>query len=133
MLQSRRLALCLSASALVCFGSLGAAHAQQPGPLASPQAKLDHLFTTWQGKSLDRLHEVWGHEKSVDLRRGNRVLVFERHVKVRAAGFGVNVFGGQGLQCLAQFEVDDKNQIVRTWWQGGGAQECWGALRRYEP
>ena len=27
----------------------------------------------------------------------------------------------------------DKNQIVRTWWQGGGAQECWGALRRYEP
>jgi hypothetical protein len=130
MLQPRQLGLCLSASALVCFGAV---HAQQPGPLASPQAKLDNLFSTWQGKSLDRLHEVWGREKSVDLRRGNRVFVFERHVKVRAKGFGVAVFGGEGLSCVAQFEVDEKNQIVRTWWQGGGAQECWGALRRYEP
>jgi hypothetical protein len=118
---------------LICFGLLGAASAQQPGPLSSPQAKLDHLFTTWQGKSLARLREVWGREKTVDLRRGNRVLVFERHVKARAAGFGVTVFGGQGLECVAQFEVDDQDQNVRTWWQGGGAQECWGALRRYEP
>jgi hypothetical protein len=129
MLQSRRLGL----SVLIYFGLLGPLSAQQPGPLASPNEKLDHLFGTWQGKSLDRLHEVWGHEKSVDLRRGNRVFVFERRVKVRAAGFGVAVFGGNGLQCVGQFEVDDKNQIVRTWWQGGGAQECWGALRRYEP
>jgi hypothetical protein len=131
MLQSRRLGLSLSV--LIYFGLLGDLAAQPPGPLASPNEKLDHLFGSWQGKSLDRLHEVWGREKSVDLRRGNRVFVFERHVKVRATGFGVNVFGGSGLQCLGQFEVDDKNQIVRTWWQGGGAQECWGALRRYEP
>ena len=131
MLQSRRFGLCLSA--LIYFGLCGALSAQQPGPLASPNEKLDHLFTIWVGKPLDRLHEVWGHEKSVDLHRGNRVFVFERHVKVRAAGFGVKVFGGNGLQCVAQFEVDDKNQIVRTWWQSGGAKECWGALRRYEP
>ena len=131
MLQSRQLGLSLSA--LIYFGLPGGLSAQQPGPLASPNAKLDHLFGSWQGKSLDRLHEVWGREKSVDLRRGNRVFVFERHVKVRAAGLGVAVFGGAGLPCVGQFEVDDKNQIVRTWWQGGGAQECWGALRKYEP
>lgn len=131
MLQSRRLGLGLSA--LIYFGLVTGLSAQQPKPLASPQEKIDYLFASWQGKSLDRLHEVWGHEKSVDLRRGNRVLVFERHVKVRAAGFGVAVFGGAGLQCVGQFEVDDKNQIVRTWWQGGGVQECWGAFRRYEP
>ena len=129
MLQSRHLGL----SVLIYFALLGALSAQQPKPLSSPNEKLDHLFTTWQGKSLDRLHEVWGREKSVDLRRGNRVFVFERHVKVRAAGFGVAVFGGSGLSCVGQFEVDEKNLIVRTWWQGGGAQECWGALRRYEP
>jgi hypothetical protein len=129
MLQSRRLGL----SALICFGLLAGLSAQQPGPLASPNEKLDHLFGSWQGKSLDRLHEIWGREKSVDLRRRNRVFLFERHVKVRAAGLGVAIFGGNGLACVGQFEVDDKNQIVRTWWQGGGAQECWGALRRYEP
>ena len=131
MLRSRRLGLLIPA--FVLFAAVRGLSAQQPGPLSSPNAKLDHLFTTWVGKSVDRLHEVWGREKSVDLRRGNRVLVFERHVKVRAAGLGVSVFGGNGLACVAQFEVDDKNQIVRTWWQGGGAQECWGALRRYEP
>ncbi len=109
MLQSRRLGLRLSA--LIYFGLPGGLSAQQPGPLASPNAKLDHLFGSWQGS----------------------VFVFERHVKVRAAGFGVAVFGGAGLSCVGQFEVDDKNQIVRTWWQGGGAQECWGALRKYEP
>jgi hypothetical protein len=125
MLRSRQFGLSLSA--LIYFGLL-------TEPLAaSPQEKLDQLFASWQGKSLDRLHEVWGREKSVDLRRGNRVFAFERHVKVRAAGLGVAVFGGNGLQCLGQFEVDDKNQIVRTWWQGGGVQECWGAFRRYEP
>lgn len=126
MVQSRQRGLSLPV--LICFG-LAVGHSAQAGP----QEKLDDLFTSWQGKSLDRLHEVWGREKSVDLRHGNRVYVFERHVKVRAAGLGVAVFGGNGLQCLAQFEVDDKNQIVRTWWQGGGVQECWGALRRYEP
>ncbi len=131
MLQLRQLGL--SFSVLIYVGLAGGLSAQQPGPLASPNEKLDHLFGTWQGKSLDRLHEVWGREKSVDLRRGNRVFVFERHVKVRAKGLGVAVFGGAGLQCVGQFEVDDKDQIVRTWWQGGGAQECWGALRRYEP
>ena len=131
MLQSRHLVT--GFSGLICTGLITGLSAQQPGPLASPHDKLDHLFGTWQGKSLDRLHEVWGREKSVDLRRGNRVFVFERHVKVRAAGLGVAVFGGAGLQCVGQFEVDDKNQIVRTWWQGGGVQECWGALRRYEP
>jgi hypothetical protein len=129
MLRSRQLGL----SALIYFCLVTGLSAQQPRPLSSPQEKLDHLFSTWQGKSLDRLHEVWGHEKSVDLRRGNRVFVFERHVKVRAAGLGVAVFGGSGLQCVGQFEVDDENQIVRTWWQGGGVQECWGAMRRYEP
>ena len=129
MLQSRQLCL----SALIYFGLVAGLSAQQPKPLASPQEKLDQLFTRWQGKSLDRLHEVWGREKSVDLRRGNRVFAFERHVKVRAQGLGVAVFGGNGLQCLGQFEVDDKDQIVRTWWQGGGVQECWGAFRRYEP
>ncbi len=131
MLRSRQLGLSLSA--LIYFGLVAGLSAQQPKALSSPQEKLDHLFSSWQGKSLDRLHEVWGREKSVDLRRGNRVLVFERHVKVRAAGLGVAVFGGAGLQCVGQFEVDDKNQIVRTWWQGGGVRECWGALRRYEP
>ena len=129
MLRSRQLGL----SALIYFCLVTGLSAQQPRPLSSPQEKLDHLFSTWQGKSLDRLHEVWGHEKSVDLRRGNRVFVFERHVKVRAVGLGVAVFGGSGLQCVGQFEVDDENQIVRTWWQGGGVQECWGAMRRYEP
>jgi hypothetical protein len=129
MLQWRRLGL----SVLIYFSLLGGLPAQQPGPLASANEKLDHLFESWQGKSLDRLHAVWGREKSVDLRRGNRVFIFERHVKVRAAGFGVAIFSGSGLQCVGQFEVDEKNEIVRTWWRGGGAQECWGALRRYEP
>lgn len=131
MLRSRRLGLGIST--ILGFGLPAGLPAQQPGPLASPHDKLDHLFSTWQGKSLDRLHEVWGREQSVDLRRGNRVFVFERRVKVRAGALGVQVFGNGGLRCVAQFEVDDKNQIVRTYWQGGGAQECWGALRRYEP
>ncbi len=129
MLRSRRLGLSL----LIYFSLLGGLPAQQSGPLASANEKLDHLFGSWEGKSLDRLHEVWGREKSVDLRRGNRVFIFERHVKVRAAGLGVAIFGGSGLQCVGQFEVDETDKIVRTWWQGGGAQECWGALRRYEP
>jgi hypothetical protein len=120
----------LGLSALIYFGLLGGLSA---GPLASAQEKLDHLIGSWKGNSLDRLHAVWGREQSVDLQRGNRVFVFERHVKVRAAGFGVAVFGGNGLQCVGRFEVDDKNQIVRSWWQGGGVQECWGALRKYEP
>jgi hypothetical protein len=131
MLQTRRVGL--SIYALFFIGFVFGVPAQQPGPLSSPQAKLDHLLATWQGKSLARLQEVWGREKSVDLRRGNRVYVFERHVKVRAAGLGVAVFGGNGLSCVAQFEIDDKDQIVRSWWQGGGVQECWGAFRRYEP
>jgi hypothetical protein len=119
------------ASALLAFAPNALAD-DEPGPLASPNEKLDYLLSRWRGKTLEQLHAVWGREKEVTLRRPNRVYVFERRVKVRGGAFGVTVFSGGGLRCRARFEVDDANEIVRTSREGGG-QECWGALRRYEP
>jgi hypothetical protein len=109
----------------------GAFADEAPGPLASPNEKLDYLLSRWRGKTLDELHDVWGREKALTLRRPNRVYVFERRVKVRGGAFGVTVFSGGGLTCRARFEVDDADEIVRASREGGG-QECWGALRRYE-
>jgi hypothetical protein len=108
------------------------AQAQEPGPMAAPNEKLDYLLSSWRGKSLEDLRGVWGREEEIQLRRGNRVFVFERRVKVRAGLFGVSVYANGGLRCVAQFEVNDADEIVRTSRQGGG-QECWNALRRYEP
>jgi len=127
-MRKHNLALALAAAALVGPG----AFADEPGPFASADEKLDHLLASWRGQSLEALHAVWGREQELTQRGRNRVFVFERRIKVRASPFGVSVFGGDGLKCAARFEVSDSDEIVRAARQGGG-QQCWNALKRYAP
>lgn len=126
-MRKHNFALALAAAALA-----GAAFADEPGPFASADEKLDYLISSWRGQSLEALRAVWGREEELTQRGRNRVFVFERRVKVRANPFGVSVFGGGGLRCAARFEVNDADQVVRATRQGGG-QECWNALKRYAP
>jgi len=105
--------------------------ADEPGPFASPDEKLDYLLASWRGETLEALQKAWGRETELGQRGRNRVFVFERRVKVRASPFGVSVFAGDGMRCVARFEVNDDDKVVRASRQGGG-QECWNALKRYE-
>lgn len=102
------------------------------GVLDSPTQKLDKLLEDWHGHTLSRLQEVWGRESSIESHRGHKVYVYERRVKVRAGVFAVSVYPKGGLRCVVRFEVDEKNEIVRTSRQGGG-QECWSRFRKYDP
>ena len=122
-----KLCVCL---ALCAAG--GFALAQEPGPTATPTEKLDYLFKSWRGHSLEDLHDIWGKESSIEQHGDNKVYVFERRVRVRANAFGVAVYGNGGLRCVARFEIDVEGKIVRTSRQGGG-KDCWNALRKYEP
>ncbi len=98
----------------------------------SPTQKLDDLLRSWRGHTLERLHEVWGREHSVEEHRGYKVYVYERRIKVRAGLFAVSVYPKGGLRCVVRFQVDDQDEIVRTSRQGGG-QECWSQFRKYDP
>ncbi len=107
--------------------------ADEPGPLASPDTKLDYLLSSWRGRSLEELRQVWGKEAEIRPRGDNSVHVFERRIKVRASILGsISVYNGGGLACIAQFEVDPDEKIVRATRRGGG-RECWNAFRRNEP
>lgn len=117
---------------LALFAS-AAASADEPGPLAPPDDKLDYLLSTWRGKSLDSLRGVWGKEAEIRRRGDNAVHVFERRVKVRASILGnISIYNGPGLECVALFEVNPENEIVRVTRRGGG-RDCWNAFRRNEP
>jgi hypothetical protein len=107
--------------------------AQEPGVLASPTQRLDHLLSTWRGQPVARVREVFGRENATELRGTNPVLVYEKRVKVRAAGIGaVTIHPNGGLRCVVRFEINDAEKVVRVGRQGGG-QECWNEWRRYEP
>lgn len=133
--MTRTLLSTLRSAALLTLLSVGGnvVADDEPGALASPTDKLNYMLSTWKGKTLEQLQDVWGGEEMVERRGGNRVYVFERRVKLRAGVLGVTVFGEQGgLRCVAKFEVDAEDKIVRVTRQGGG-QDCWNALRKYDP
>jgi hypothetical protein len=121
------------AAVLTAVWAYYGAFADEPGALASPTEKLDYLLSTWKGKSLEQLHDTWGHEESVERRGTHQVFVFERRVKVRLGLGSITVHGEQGgLRCVAKFEVDDEISIVRATRLGGG-QDCWNLFRKYDP
>lgn len=120
-------------AALLLLGAAGTAPADEPGPLAPPDEKLDYLLSTWRGKSLEDLRRVWGKEAEIRPRGNNAVHLFERRIKVRASILGsVSIYNGPGIQCIALFEVNGDNEIVRVTRRGGG-RDCWNAFRRNEP
>ncbi len=119
---------------VVVLGLSFAVGAQQPDRLASTEEKLTYLLSSWRGKSLDELREVWGREKEVEQRNGNRVLVYEDRVKVRVNPFGFSVSPGAAgtVRCAVRFEIDAENKVVRAA-RRGGAPDCWDAYKRNEP
>lgn len=106
--------------------------AQEPGPLATPTAKLDHLLSRWRGQSAAHVREVFGREDETEMRGSNPVLVYEKRVKVRATLGGIAVHPNGGLRCVVRFLISDTEEVLRVARQGGGAQ-CWNAWREYEP
>ena len=119
---------CASAAFFVC-GSLGA---QEPGRLATPTQKLDHLLSQWRGQPVTRVREVFGREDDTEMRGSNPVLVYEKRIKVRATFGGIAVHPNGGLRCVVRFLISDTEEVLRVARQGGGA-ECWNAWRQYEP
>ena len=106
----------------------------KPGPFASSDRKLDYLFQSWAGQSLESLTAVWGRETSSTMREDNRVFVFERISDARAS---VSIFGQASVStddivCTATFEVNSDDIIVRVTRRGGG-RECWNLFKDYEP
>ena len=122
----------LSVPILCVLVSSGAAAAQEPGQLATPTDRLDHLLSTWRGQPAAHLREVWGREQESQMRGENLVLVYEKRVKVRAGLGGVTIHPNGGLRCVVRFEIDEADKVARVARQGGG-QECWNQWRRYEP
>jgi hypothetical protein len=106
--------------------------AQEPGPLATPTAKLDYLLSKWRGQSVARVREVFGREDDTEMRGSNPVLVYEKRVKVRATLGGIAVHPNGGLRCVVRFLISDTEEVLRVARQGGGA-ECWNIWRDYEP
>jgi hypothetical protein len=117
---------------LCALVSSGVAAAQEPGPLATPTDRLDHLLATWRGQPAAHLREVWGREQEAQMRGENLVLVYEKRVKVRPGLGGVTIHPNGGLRCVVRFEIDAVDKVARVARQGGG-QECWSQWRRYEP
>ena len=107
--------------------------AQEPGALATPTQRLDYLLASWRGETVAHVREVFGREDATEMRGANLVLVYEKRVKVRAAGIGaVTIHPNGGLRCVVRFEINDAEKVVRVGRQGGG-QECCNEWRRYEP
>jgi hypothetical protein len=119
---------------VVVLGMSFSVGAEKPDRLASTEEKLTYLLSSWRGKSLDDVHKVWGREKDVEQRNGNRVLVYEHRVKVRVNPFGFSVAPGAAgaVQCAVRFEIDADDKVIRAA-RRGGAPECWDAYKRNEP
>jgi hypothetical protein len=122
----------LSALALCAMGFGAALEGEEPGPLATPTEKLDHLLSTWRGQPVTHLREVFGREDSTEMRGSNPVLVYEKRVKVRAAIGGFTMHPNGGLRCVVRFLIGEDEQVLRYARQGGG-EECWQAWRKFEP
>lgn len=107
--------------------------AQEPGPLATSTERLDYLLSTWRGKPVTRVREVFGREDANEMRGTQPVLVYEKRVKVRPAVGGITIHGNGGLRCVVRFLISDEtDEVLRVARQGGG-DECWSAWRKYEP
>lgn len=119
---------------VVVLGLSFGAGAQKPDRLASTEEKITYLLSSWRGKSLESVREVWGREKGVEQHNGNRVLVYEDRVKVRVNPFGFSVAPGAAgtVRCAVRFEIDVENNVVRAA-RRGGAADCWDAYKRNEP
>ena len=118
--------------AACCVVVAAPSFAQEPGPLATPTERLDHLLSTWRGQTVARLREVWGREDETEMRGTSPVLVYEKRVKVRAGLGGITMHPNGGLRCVVRFLISETEEIARVARQGGGA-ECWDAWRRFEP
>jgi hypothetical protein len=117
---------------LLAWAWLAPLGAQEPGPLATPTQKLDHLLSQWRGQSVEHVREVWGREDDLEMRGTNPVLVYEKRVKVRPSFGGITVNPNGGLRCVVRFLISDTEEVLRVARQGGGA-ECWNAWRKFEP
>lgn len=130
MARRQRLLGLATISVLLAASSLVA---QEPGALATPTQRLDHLLSTWRGEAVAHVREVFGREDATEMRGSNPVLVYEKRVKMRAAGIGaVTIHPNGGLRCVVRFEINGAEEVARVGRQGGG-QECWEQWRRFEP
>jgi hypothetical protein len=120
------------ALAACCFGLCAPLPAQEPGPLATPTEKLDHLLSTWRGQTVTRVREVWGRENETDMRGTSPVLIYEKRVKVTAGLGGITMRPNGGLRCVVRFLISETEEVLRVARQGGGA-ECWNVWRQFEP
>lgn len=118
--------------AICSFGMCTLLAAQEPGPLATPTERLDHLLSTWRGQTVAHLREVWGREDETEIRGTNPVLVYEKRVKVSGGLGGITMRPGDGLRCVVRFLISETEEVLRVARQGGGA-ECWNAWRNFEP
>lgn len=110
-----------------------AALGDEPGLLAAPDEKLDHLLESWRGHSLTDLRRTWGRQTAIRPRGPNELYSYEARVRVRASILTGQVSVYQdGLVCTAWFEVDPGGTILRVTRQGGG-RECWRAFRKRTP
>ena len=117
------------------FAASATMAADQPGPLASADTKLDYLLQTWKGRTLEELNAVWGEASSVRAVGVNNTYVFEKISRVRV---GPSIFTGQvkvetgAVTCIAYFEVGGAKKIVRVTRSGGG-KPCWKAFKGRKP
>lgn len=120
--------------ALLLLGFALTADAQSSRERLSTEERLDALLASWKDKKLDELLEVWGEEKNVEYRNGNRVYVYEDRVKARISPFGISVSPGAGtLRCAVRFEIAGSDSIVVRATRRGNAPDCWDAYKRNTP
>jgi len=107
---------------------------EPPGVTAPDREKLEYLFSSWHGRSLEELRAVWRREESIERRGDTETYLFERGRRGPAIGLGgIRVVGRGTILCQAYFRMGLEGVVTRATWRGPSADECWSLFREHTP